>query len=517
MTFISNKTNYRIILIASFILLTLLIVMGISSILGYMNSGADRLLMLHLDKETSTTYCPKVTWESEENQGRAMEKQTLQTIEKHYLFSWLIKNNALHNNTSEGLEDYFTENTRKNLERVIRYNKSKKICIESTILEHHPHLDFYSEDGQQIVFTDKNVIEFQNIYQNKQLISSVKDTATYKVLMLLEDGFWRVRHCVRMEKDSIATTTIKSNPSFTISGNKILKHGKPFTIKGINYYPKNSAWDMYGAKFNADTIGADFTIISKAKLNTVRIFVPYEDFGKATVSAEKLDKLKTVITLAKAKNLDVIVTLFDFYGDYSPESWTLTHRHAENIVTALKDYSNIVAWDIKNEPDLDFETRGEHNVKPWLELMIATIKKYDPNHLVTIGYSNINAGAILKDKVDFVSYHYYEDCSLFEDKLTQLEKTTIKPLVLQEFGMSSNQGFWSWFGNSKKNQAAYHQTMQAIFKKKQLAFVSWTLYDFPEVPTKVAGKWPWIKSKQKQFGFIDTEGNQKPAFLYITY
>ncbi|MDX6192003.1 cellulase family glycosylhydrolase [Flavobacterium sp. Fl-318] len=517
MIVINNKNNYRAILIVSFIAINILVLFGMSEILGYLNSGADRSSMLHLEKETSDTYLPKVTWETFKNQGRRMENQTIQKIEKHYLFSYVIKNNALKNNVNDGIDDYFTESSRKQLEQIIAYNKAKKISIQSTTIEHHASLDFYSEDGQQVVFTDKNVVEFQNIYQDNKLITSVRDTANYKVLMLLEDGFWRIRHYVRMQKERSLVAVELNKKIYTVKGNEILKNGVTYIIKGINYYPKNSAWDMFGNKFNRDTIATDFEFITKAKLNTIRIFVPYEEFGKAEVSKEKLDKLKIVLDLAEEKKLAVIVTLFDFYGDYAPESWTLTHRHAEKIVTTFKDSKNVIAWDIKNEPDLDFQSRGEQNVKPWLEEMIATVKKFDPNHLVTIGYSNIASGEILKDKVDFVSYHYYEDISLFEDKFAVLEKATKKPLVMQEFGLSSNRGLWSWFGNSKEDQADYHKKMQSIFKKKQLAFVSWTLYDFPKVPDKVAGKWPWIKNKQKQFGFIDSEGKNKPSFLYINY
>ena len=517
MSLINNRNSYRVFLLISFIALNILVLFGISSILAYLNEGADRSTMLHLDKVSANTYLPKVTWKSLENPGREMEKQTLATLEKHYLFSWYIKNNALKNNTDEGIDDYFTENPRKTLDTIIKNNKAKKISIESTTLTHNPKLEFYSEDGQLVVFTDENVVEFQNIYQDKKLITSVKDTATYKILMLLEDGFWRIRHCEKMAKvaDSVKANTIEK--TFTVKGNQILKNNKPFIIKGINYYPKNSAWDMYGDLFNLDTIAADFDIITKAKLNTIRIFVPYEDFGKAEARIEKLEKLKQVLTLAETKKLAVIVTLFDFYGDYSVANWTLTQRHAETVVSSCKDFENIIAWDIKNEPDLDFESRGIQNVKPWLSEMIEVVKKAAPSHLVTIGYSNIKAGEILKDEVDFISYHYYEDISLFKDKLAVLEKATSKPLVMQEFGMSSNFGFWSWFGNSKEDQAEYHKKMQALFKEKQLAFVSWTLYDFPKVPNGVAGKWPWIKNKQKQFGFIDVEGRQKPSFLYITY
>lgn len=519
MTIINNKNSYRILLIITFITINILILIGISNILGYLNSGANRENMLHENKTISSTYLPKVFWKEPKDKTINVEKPTLQTIENHYLFSWVLRNNALKENTYTGIGDYFTKNSKANLVRTVKYNKLKKITIESTTIEHHPQLNFMSADGQQVVFTDDNVVEFQNIYQDKQLISSIQDTTSYKVMMVLEDGYWRVRHCVKIANNTIheSIKNEKLKKTFEVEENKILKNGKPFIIKGINYYPKNAAWDMYGPEFNKDTIAADFDIISKAKLNTIRIFIPFDDFGKEYVNEDKIQKLITVIDLAKSKNLDVIVTLFDFYGDYSVNNWTITHRHAEKIVLACKDLDNILAWDIKNEPDLDFETRGSHNVKAWLENMIGLVKKFDPTHLVTIGYSNIKSGEILKEKVDFISYHFYEDISLFETKLAQLKQTTTKPLVVQEFGMSSNIGFWSWFGNTRNNQALYHQQMQTIFKTNQISFVSWTLYDFPEVPNKVAGKYPWIKSKQKQFGFIDINGKPKPSFKYINY
>lgn len=515
MSIINNKNSYRIFLVVSFLAINVLILYAISNILGYLNEGADRSKMLHLDQIAEDTYLPKINWKPFENQGRAMEKQTLKTIEKHYLFSWFVKNNALKTNTNTGIDDYFTSNPRKTIDTIINYNKLKKISVESTTILHQPKLKFYSEDGQLVVFTDEKVIEFQNIYQNKKWIATVKDTNAYKVMMLLEDGFWRIRHFEKINttEDSITEKVIKK--PFTVVGNQILKNNQPFVIKGINYYPKNAAWDMYGDLFNLDTIASDFDIIKQEKLNTIRIFVPYEDFGKANVKPEKLEKLKKVIELAKTKNLEVIITLFDFYGDYAVNDWTLTHRHAEKVVTYCKDLDNIIGWDIKNEPDLDFKTRGKENIVPWLSEMIKVVQENAPNHLVTIGYSSIDAANILKDEVDYVSYHYYEHLSLFKDKLKIVEKNIQKPLVVQEFGMSSNIGFWNWFGNTKEDQAAYHKEIQLIFKEKNISFVSWTLYDFPKVPTAVAGKWPWIKSKQKQFGFIDVKGKRKPSYKYI--
>jgi hypothetical protein len=516
MVLINNRNINRSFLIVSFLLLNLLLLMGISNVLAYLNSGASRSTMLHLEKETIHTYLPEVSWQTPNNPGRIMEAYTLKRIEKDYLFSWYIKNRAFQTNTKEGIEDYYTQNTRQNLYHALAYNSKKGITIESTTLQHHPELNFYSADGQLVVFTDKNVIEFQKIYQNKKQIASVQDTASYKVMMLLEDGFWRLRHMQKLPKVVLVSDTLQSNPVFRVQGDKILKYNQVYTIKGINYYPQKSAWDTFGAGFNLQTISKDFDLIKKSNLHSIRIFIPYEDFGKADIQSEKLAKLKKMLDLAEAKKLDVIVSLFDFYSDYTLESWTLTQRHAEKIVTTFKNHKAILAWDIKNEPDLDFEKRDKFNVLSWLEQMSTLIHEKDPNHLVTIGWSNSKAATNLNSKVDLVSYHFYNAINDLEKEHTTLANACKKPILIEEFGIPSYSGIWNFWNGSADSQAEYHKKMQTLFRKNGFAFMSWTLYDFPEVPDQVAGKWPWQKLRQKTFGFLDENGNKKPSFQFIT-
>jgi Cellulase (glycosyl hydrolase family 5) len=510
-----NRTTVKIVLIVSFILVNVFLLFGLSSVLEYLNSGADRSTMLHMEKVSVSTYLPKVVWEKAQNEGREMEPNSLKMVENDYLLSWFIKNHSLQTNSYGGIEDFYTKNPRTNLNNVLKINKSKNITIESTTLKHFPKLEFYSEDGQQIVITDKNVIEYQRIIKNNQVIAEIQDTATYRVMMLLEDGFWRVRHIKKMAAVPFVTDTTKANPDFKIEGKKIKYKNVNFTIKGINYYPKNSAWDTFGFLFNKDTIAKDFDIIKKAKLNTIRIFIQYEDFGKADIKKEKMEKLKTILDLAEAKKLKVIVTLFDFYSDYTVESWTLTQRHTEKLVTTFKNHKAILAWDIKNEPNLDFEARKKINVLSWLEQIIVVIRENDPNHLVTIGWSNSNEALNLENKVDFISYHYYNPIENFDNENGVLDTKTKKPIVIEEFGKPSYNGVWNWFESNESEQADYHKKMQEKFGLYQVNFLSWTLYDFPMVPDQVAGKWPWQTHRQKKFGFIDEKGKKKPAFKYI--
>jgi len=269
----------------------------------------------------------------------------------------------------------------------------------------------------------------------------------------------------------------------------------------------------FGGEFDESIVAKDFELIHTMGLNTIRVFVPYLEFGKASIDKERLEQLRLTLDLAQKLELKVVVTLFDFYGNYAINDWTITHRHAEHIVTALKDHKAILAWDIKNEPDLDFKSRGKKNVLGWLEQMTINIKEWDENHLVTIGWSNPEAATNLSKQVDFVSFHYYKNPTEFTEAYTNLKKAVPnKVIVLQEYGYSSYGGIWNGFLGSQEKQANYYTKMQKAIHKEKLPFILWTLYDFKEIPTSVVGRLPWRKVRQKYFGLIDINNQPKDAY-----
>ena len=499
-----NKNILRGVLISSYTIIIAVCVYGISALYSYLNTGADRSNMLHTELKKIDQYLPKVNWAPLQNEGRPMDEQTLKTIENNYLDAWYVKQVAYKTNTKLGVDDYYTEKARQNIYNSVDTNSIEGITITSTSLEHHPTLEFFSEDGQLAVITDYNVVEYKRVYKKEALLLETTETATYKIVLLLEDGYWRIRHMVKQK------TEITKEKNITKPVNNLV-------IKGINYYPKETPWDVFGNAFNIKTIAEDFSIIKDANLNAIRVFVPYDDFGKAAIKPEKLEKLKQLLDAAEAQQLKAVITLFDFYGDYSVLDWTLTHRHAETLVSHFKNHNAVMAWDIKNEPNLDFESRNASLVTAWLKQMIHVVKSADPNHPITIGWSNSESTTILKDDVDFVSFHYYEDLDQLESTFTALkENITEKPIVLSEFGISSYSGFWNFFGSSEATQADYHKTAQSILTKQNIPYMSWTLYDFNNVPKAVVGRLPWRRNIQKNFGFISTNGAKKMAFEFIS-
>lgn len=512
-----NKNIYRVLMLSSFAGLLMLILFGISQVLAYLNTGADRSSMLHVQLKKEASYLPKTIWKDTLNPGRPVESQTLQRIERDYLNAWYVRQQAYKTNNLSGMDAYYTTSALQKITTHINANKKQNITINGTAIIHELSLDFYSTDGQLAVVTDTGVKEYQRVFKNDTGILETTFVSDYQMVLLLEDGNWRIRHFIKKKHQPTAKDIVPETPGFAkVYQNNIYLNHKPYQIKGINYYPQQTPWDMFGAHFDSAIITKDFQLLKNLGLNTLRIFVSYEDFGGAKVKPAKLAKLKQVLDSAEASGLKVIVTLFDFYGDYSVQDWTRTHHHAAQIITPFKKHKAILAWDIKNEPDLDFKNRGKVQVLAWLQEMAQQLKSFDPNHLVTIGWSNLASSILLQEHLDVVSFHYYQDIDDFAKTYKTTKNQIYKPMVLQEFGLSSARGLWNPFGASEKQQAAYHQQFLDILENESLHYLSWTLYDFEEIPSAVAGSLPWRKQKQKHFGFIDIHGNHKEALEFIS-
>lgn len=496
-----TKSSIKIVLISLFLAINFVVIYFLAQAYGFFNTGAERSTILNLTSLETTVYQPKLTWQNIENPSRPLDKSAKNTVEIDYLNAWHARQLALYSNDIEFLEDHYTDQELEKLKQILNLNASQNIQIESTTLAHDLDLDFYSADGQMLALTDHNVEEVQYVYQDEILQATSKERSTYEVIMLLKDGRWRVRHIVKLDPDKQDSL---SKPKF----DSLLKS----QLRGINYYPKDAPWDTFGEKFNVDMLNKDLKIIKDLDLNTIRVFVGYEDFGKEYVLPEKLEKIEKLLDSAHQNDLKVIVTLFDFYGNYSIFDWPAAQKHARAIVSRFKDHPAILAWDIKNEPDLDFASRGKERVLGWLQTMINTVRSEDSDALITIGWSSPEAALELQEEVDLISFHYYKEAEGFQEAFATLRSKTEKPLMLQEFGLSTYRGFWRPFGESQTDQKEYYETMLQTIDKEKLHFAFWTLYDFTEVPSQVVGKLPWRKKPQAAFGIIDKEGNTKESY-----
>ncbi len=495
-----NKRGIRRLLLGiGYTLLLSIILLIIGHSIGYFNEGAERSSIFN---DSVITKAPTVHYKIIEdgNEGVNISPHTLQSLTTDYLNSWRSKNKAFSILNPEVLADHFTPKMQEKYREMITQLKSDSIVIDGCDLSHNIDVTFHNLDMSVAVLEDHNVIQYQSIYTDNKLITTVKDTASYRVTCLREDGNWRIRS---MEKIS-TSSKISTQP-------KTLNQIKTEQLLGVNYYPSSAPWNLFGDTIKMKTISNDLKLTKAMGASTIRIFIPYEDFGGPWVSKAKLKKLDQLLSIAYEEDLTIVLTFFDFYSNYAVNDWQNTDHHLRDILSMTKDHKANIIYDIKNEPDLDMQPRGTELVADWLSHHIDIIKTIDPNRPTTIGWSNTESATILSDEVDIVSFHYYNKAEDFsaDTKLLRKQLPKGKSLLLSEVGMTSYKGLWNPLQFSESKQKDYVHNIVNQVKNMEIGYLVWSLYDYPTVPNQVVGRLPWRKAYQQYYGILNLDGQPK--------
>lgn len=506
--------------LASFFGVLLFLFYGTSQLLAFFKTGANQADMLLLSTEhINDFYQPKISWINVgENKGRVMEPGTLQKISRDYVASYYYQYRAIETGDPLSLHDYFTEKTRAYMNRQVDYHTNSTLALNHTTVEHVAEVEFYSADGSLVTLNDQ-VISYQQMQADAGKRFKRYDTSSYRVAMLLEDNYWRIRHKVRtsqfpnrlMLPDSLA---IHTRP---VVRKGVLEVGhKPYKILGINYYPQNYPWQEMWTNFDSIDFQSDFQLIDSLGFNTLRVFVPFHLFGGASVDPEMLDRLHRLLDVAAEAQLKVIITLFDFFLGYPMDEWSLSDRHLEQVIGKIREHPALLAWDIKNEPDLDFESSGREGVIEWLQFAVRRVRRFDPDGLVTIGWSQPELVDVLSDELDFLSFHFYRspnELIEFFDRRGAGEK----PLYLGETGKHTFSSWWYPFKSDEEEQVDYLANVMDVVRTYDMHYAVWTLYDFKNIPSNVAGRWPWQKGPQKAYGLISGDDKAKKILYYLNH
>jgi endo-1,4-beta-mannosidase len=135
---------------------------------------------------------------------------------------------------------------------------------------------------------------------------------------------------------------------------------------GVNYTPSHNWWFCWN-DWNSDPIQRDLDRIATLNADHLRVMLiwPYFQPNLKWVSPSHLDRLNDLMSLAAARNLDVLVCVFTgqlsgwfflppfnkpnpaFYTD--PRIWTAQELFVRELARIMQAHSNFIGFDLGNE------------------------------------------------------------------------------------------------------------------------------------------------------------------------
>jgi hypothetical protein len=458
---------------------------------------------------------------------RAIDDGTRERIADAYLRGWRQIELALRSCTTDGLRTYFGPGPSSQLEALVADAEADGCLVRRSDGAHRLRLTFVSEDGGLVALTDERHWYVDRLPVDDGDAAFVTTTSARDLVMRLDDGEWRVTAWhQRPVSDDVEARPTKARlaealpTDFTAArGRQLVVDGRTYAPEGVNYYPAETPWRAFWTEYDPRVIDADLDRAQALGFDALRIFVPFGT-GPVRPADDVIDRLDDFLDRASSRELRVVVTLFDLDFDYRPSAWAAADHYLERLLPRFADDPTILAWDLKNEPDLDDARVGRSLVDAWLRHVITTARSFDPNHLLTVGWSDPRWADRLAPLLDLVSVHDYGDPAALPDRLgAAAESTPTKPLWLSEYGASSHTSFLVPSERGEAGQAAHLAAVRgglASMPSDALAgrFV-WSLRDHSMTAPAPDGVRPWRRGVQRTFGLIRTDGSPKPAAAAI--
>jgi tetratricopeptide (TPR) repeat protein len=294
---------------------------------------------------------------------------------------------------------------------------------------------------------------------------------------------------------------------------KFVVGGLPFRVRGVNYYPVRAPWRRFLGETDLAVAAKELDLIAGARLNTLRIFLWYDAMFECPASGlvpikGAFERLDGIIRLAAQHNMRLIITLHDLPDLTVRPLYTHPETSVAQtmfIVTRYKDEPAILAWDLRNEGDIDYTRykQAPSAVLSWLRETSAQVRSIDHNHLITAGW--LSNPLVTDAAVDFFSFHHWTDGNAIAGRVADIRAVSQKPILLEEVGYNT------WSGDVDGQTAKLRSAIGAADRAGMLGWVVWTAFDFPTDATCWPPACPSKDNGEHHFGLWRTDYRPKPA------
>jgi endo-1,4-beta-mannosidase len=265
-------------------------------------------------------------------------------------------------------------------------------------------------------------------------------------------------------------------------------------------------------------------LLRAANFNTLRIFLwhyalficPGNDAVPHTPHVQRLD---TIIQTAARYGFYLIVTLNDV-PDLDNEPLYDNPIRAQNelrfIVERYRNESAILAWDLRNEGDIDYGThphiRGKFSkeqVLKWLGETSDFVRIMDNRHLITAGW--LYDAEATAPYVDFISFHHWTTPDELKNRIQAIRVVSDKPILLEETGYSTFQADITPEIQAQRIRSIIETTRQ----ENLIGWMIWTAFDFPVAAACYPSPCTSSDSLEHHFGLWYSDYTEKPAVAVI--
>jgi hypothetical protein len=308
--------------------------------------------------------------------------------------------------------------------------------------------------------------------------------------------------------------TVAESRVTTVAPSSAVTQGWVRRTRLVNYYPADNGWSQMWTNWQPATIDHDMAVAHSLGANTIRIITFPYTMGWPTVTATMENRVETILRLAKRNDLQVQLTLFDFWGQYGQlgkaREWT------RSLLQPIASSPQLRFVEVQNEVDLT-----HWGIVPWIESEINAIHRDAPGVPVTVSSLGGLGGmtSLMKvltgPKPDFWDLHYYGGPQLAYPTFVQAKRTAGRvPLMIGEAGYPTdiNADAVSNLVQADRAQYDWFEVVDAASLASGLGSVApWTLYDFS--PTGIP--YPNTPPVQYNFGLYTAAGVEKPVGVVV--
>lgn len=287
---------------------------------------------------------------------------------------------------------------------------------------------------------------------------------------------------------------------------------------GVNYYPRGKLWQDFWSRYDRNEIEQDFQVIRKYDLRLVRIFLYQAIFEDPARRSQAISDLRHMIDTAERNQLKLIITSFDWSKPYRfPLQLDKHSQFYLGLVEIMELFSSrpgVYAWDLKNEPDHDFDTDGKEIVLNWLGEAISQLRLKFPASLLTIGWLQPPEDKNVAQHLTFLSFHHFPEQHDLDERIDKIKKQNPKiPVMLEEVGQSTYQTSSSSASNKNDLETRQQQfiadALASSIKGELTGLLIWNLYDHP------ANVGPKRPAREDHFGILRNDGSPKSSALML--